>query len=197
MWVFKLTTVGSYDGTISISSLFWLKGVDIQSALVISNSKGLSEIHRDTRTSTYQISKIEKKNLTTKYPKFIGHLTPLLKICIYKNYCGKGTLLLSLYVRIGTKISLRDKRLFEITEVEIARVDCTFSGRNLCFPSKIEEGIPFAARRNATLFKMASTLKGKSDRYYWKKFFHLTLKAPITTAADDIHKYVFIGFQRK
>ena len=25
----------------------------------------------------------------------------------------------------------------------------------------------------------------------------LTLKAPITTAADDIHKYVFIVFQRK
>ena len=33
----------------------------IQSALVISNSKGLSEIHRDTRTSTYQISRIEGK----------------------------------------------------------------------------------------------------------------------------------------
>ena len=33
----------------------------IQSALVISNFKGLSEIHRDTRTSTYQISRIEKK----------------------------------------------------------------------------------------------------------------------------------------
>ena len=33
----------------------------IQSALVISNSKGLSEIHRDTRTSTYQISRIEKE----------------------------------------------------------------------------------------------------------------------------------------
>ena len=25
----------------------------------------------------------------------------------------------------------------------------------------------------------------------------LTLKAPITTAADDIHKYLFIVFQRK
>ena len=33
-------------------------------------------------------------------------------------------LLLSFYVRTGTRISLRDKRLFEITEVEIARVDC-------------------------------------------------------------------------
>ena len=26
---------------------------------------------------------------------------------------------------------------------------------------------------------------------------YLTLKAPITTAADDIHKYFFIVFQRK
>ena len=26
---------------------------------------------------------------------------------------------------------------------------------------------------------------------------HLTLKAPIMTAADDIHKYFFIVFQRK
>ena len=28
-------------------------------------------------------------------------------------------------------------------------------------------------------------------------FVVLTLKAPITTAADDIHKYFFIVFQRK
>ena len=28
-------------------------------------------------------------------------------------------------------------------------------------------------------------------------FFFLTLKAPIMTAADDIHKYFFIVFQRK
>ena len=34
----------------------------------------------------------------------------------------------------------------------------------------------------------------------WKhiiQFWYLTLKAPITTAADDIHKYFFIVFQRK
>ena len=57
--------------------------IHIQSALVISNFKGLSEIHRDTRTSTYQISRIEKKNLTSKCPKFICNLTPLHKIYIY------------------------------------------------------------------------------------------------------------------
>ena len=28
-------------------------------------------------------------------------------------------------------------------------------------------------------------------------FGELTLKAPITTAADDIHKYFFVVFQRK
>ena len=39
----------------------------IQSTLVISNSKGLSEILRDIRTSTYQICRIEEKiiRLTT------------------------------------------------------------------------------------------------------------------------------------
>ena len=34
-------------------------------------------------------------------------------------------LLLSFHVRTGTRISLRDKHLFEITEVVTARVDCT------------------------------------------------------------------------
>ena len=36
-------------------------GLHIQSTLVISKSKGLSEILRDIRTSTYQICRIEKK----------------------------------------------------------------------------------------------------------------------------------------
>ena len=35
-----------------------------------------------------------RENQTTNYPKFIGDLSPLLKICIYKNYCGKGEKLL-------------------------------------------------------------------------------------------------------
>ena len=34
----------------------------IQSTLVISNSKGLSEILRDIRSSTYQVCRIEEKN---------------------------------------------------------------------------------------------------------------------------------------
>ena len=33
-------------------------------------------------------------------------------------------LILDLYVKRGVRFSLQDKRLFEITEVEIMRVDC-------------------------------------------------------------------------
>ena len=38
------------------------RSVPIQSTRVISNSKGLSEILRDIRSSTYQICRIEEKN---------------------------------------------------------------------------------------------------------------------------------------
>ena len=34
---------------------------NVQSTLVISNSKGLSEILRDNRSSTYQVCRIEEK----------------------------------------------------------------------------------------------------------------------------------------
>ena len=33
-------------------------------------------------------------------------------------------LMLDFYVKTGIRFSLRDKRLFEITEVEITRIDC-------------------------------------------------------------------------
>ena len=36
-------------------------------------------------------------------------------------------LMLTFYVKTGIRFSLPDKRLFEITEVEITRVDCTFT----------------------------------------------------------------------
>ena len=35
-------------------------------------------------------------------------------------------LMLDFYVKTGIRFSLQDKRLFEITEVEIARVDCIY-----------------------------------------------------------------------
>ena len=42
-------------------------------------------------------------------------------------------LMLDFYVKTRIRFSLRDKRLFEITEVEITRVDCNifFKGKNL------------------------------------------------------------------
>ena len=46
----------------------------IQSNLVISNSKGLSEILRDIRTSTYQICRIEEK--ITRTTTFMCNWTP-------------------------------------------------------------------------------------------------------------------------
>ena len=51
-------------------------GRAVQSTLVISNSKGLSEILRDIRTSTYQICRIEEKLIrTTTFNKFICNWT--------------------------------------------------------------------------------------------------------------------------
>ena len=48
----------------------------IQSTLVISNSKGLSEILRDIRTSTYQICRIEKKLIRlTTFNKYMCNWT--------------------------------------------------------------------------------------------------------------------------
>ena len=74
---------------------------------------------------------MRKKNLTTKCHKFICNLTPLHEMYILKLLLKRGDiapeeqflllstifyLLLSFYVRTGTRISLRDKRLFEITK---------------------------------------------------------------------------------
>ena len=45
---------------------------NLQLTFVISNSKGLSEIFRDIRTSTYQIYRMEEKNIrTTTINKYI------------------------------------------------------------------------------------------------------------------------------
>ena len=48
----------------------------IQSTLVVSNSKGLSETLRDIRTSTYQICRIEEKIIrTTTFNKYTCNWT--------------------------------------------------------------------------------------------------------------------------
>ena len=65
--------------------------------------------------------------------EWICNLTPKLEL--YWKYCGKEEqfllfstilcrLLVDLCVKTGTRFSLRDKRLFEISEFEITRVDC-------------------------------------------------------------------------
>ena len=49
----------------------------LQSTLVISKSKGLSEIHRDICTLTYQICKTEEKISRTKnFTNEVCNLTP-------------------------------------------------------------------------------------------------------------------------
>ena len=101
--------------------------------------KGPSEILRDIRTSTYQICRIEENtNRTNKFNKWTCNLTLLVRNICWK-YCEKGEklleqflllstifsyLMLDFYVKTRIRFSLRDKRLFEITEVEITRVDC-------------------------------------------------------------------------
>ena len=65
----------------------------IQSTLVISNSKGFSEIVRDIRTSTYQICRIEEKLIQlTTFNKYMCNLTP--EIRDIEKYFGKEEKLL-------------------------------------------------------------------------------------------------------
>ena len=66
----------------------------ILSTLVISNSKGLSEILRDIRTSTYQICRIEEKLIRlTTFNKYMCNLTLEVRDTLYiKNIAGKGEL---------------------------------------------------------------------------------------------------------
>ena len=107
------------------------------SRLVISKSKGYPEILRDIRISTYQICRFEETtiNRTTIFHKWICDLAPevrdLLKILWkrgtlffspFPQYLAKHCLISMLKTR--TRFSLRDKRLFEISEVEITKVDC-------------------------------------------------------------------------
>ena len=73
----------------------------------------------------------------------------LLKLEIYWKYCGKeekillfSTIffnrLLDFHVWVETKFSLRYKRLFEMSEVEITRVNCTILVRFTCFTNQIK-----------------------------------------------------------
>ena len=62
----------------------------VQSTLVISNSKGLSEILRDIRTSTYQICRIEEKLIRlTTFNKYMCSLTPEARDTYIENIVEK------------------------------------------------------------------------------------------------------------
>ena len=109
-----------------------------------SKSKRLSEILRDIRTSTYQICR--KINRTSTFRKWICNLTPeirdILKLLwkrgeiapLFSSFPQRGVLLFStvfcyllldFHIKTGTRSFSHDKRSFEISEVEITRVDCS------------------------------------------------------------------------
>ena len=89
-------------------------------------------------------------NRTTTFNKWICNLTPEVNSYI-ENIVEKRReqfllfstifwyLLLDSHVRKGTRFSLRDKRLFEISEVEITRVDCILPPCQNCTYSKRKE----------------------------------------------------------
>ena len=67
------------------SQCLWL-----QSTLVISNSKGLSEILRDIRTSTYQICRIEEKLIRlTTLSTYMCNWTPEVRDTYIENIVEK------------------------------------------------------------------------------------------------------------
>ena len=61
-------------------------------------------------------------------------------------------LMLNIYVKTGIRLSLRDKRLFEITEVEITRVDCIY---------KVKQTNDFAKNKMLGALKARHTFSGK------------------------------------
>ena len=139
--------------------------IKLQSTLVISNSKGLFEILRDIRTSTYQIYRVEEKiTRTTTFNKHMCNWTlevrDILKIlwkrggAISPLFHNIFYLLLDFHVLAGTRFSLRDKRLSEISEVEITRVDCILYA--LSGLKNLEKILPGIAS------KIETTLKGKN-----------------------------------
>ena len=60
----------------TLGNIFSRRHFEIQSTLVISKSKGLFEILRDIRTSTYQICRTEEKIIrTTTFNKYMCNWT--------------------------------------------------------------------------------------------------------------------------
>ena len=66
-------------------------------------------------------------------------------------------LMLDFYVKTGIRFSLRDKRLFEITEVEITRVDC-ISKREKNLGSVVQSIISLSSSLRGQRVKCFTTL---------------------------------------
>ena len=62
-------------------------------------------------------------NLTPEVKRYIENIVE--KRRNFSSFPQYFDLLLDFLVRTGGRFSLRDKRLFEISEVEITRVDCS------------------------------------------------------------------------
>ena len=59
-----------------------------------------------------------------------GEIAPQEQFLLFSTiFC---ILILDFYVKTRTRFSLRDKRLFEITEVEITKVDCILFAGFIC-----------------------------------------------------------------
>ena len=71
-------------------------------------------------------------------------------------------LVLDFYVKTGIRFSIRDKRLFEITEVEITRVDC--KSLRVIFSSSEEQDSAALQRQCVILIKLYPWLKDEMDK---------------------------------
>ena len=149
---------------------------NVQSTLVISKSKWLSKILRNIHSSTYQICRIEDKVNKCKTTFHHDYVIKLLKLYRYWKYCGKEEKLLLLFstifcyllldfrIKTWTRFSLRVKRLFEISEVDITRVDCTSSH--------------YAQRSLCTTWVFAECYADSQG--HWENFLRLTAKTDMT-----------------
>ena len=66
---------------------------------------------------TLEVRDILKNIVEKRRNCSLGAISPLFHNIFY---------MLDFHVKVGTRFSLRDKRLFEISEVEITRVNCTY-----------------------------------------------------------------------
>ena len=69
-------------------------------------------------------AKIEKNIRTTTFYKYICNRTLEVRDILKRRNCSRNLSVVGCSCSAGTRFSLRDKRLFEISEFEITRVNC-------------------------------------------------------------------------